>query len=121
MPVVVYSVLRLLLFAAALGVLWFAGLRGWLLVLVAAVVALMLSYLTLRKPREAASRYLAARAEHRARTGERFSREIEDDAAAEDAALDAAAEDAALDREEKASAPGTDPAPTEQPGASSAR
>ncbi|MFD4994252.1 DUF4229 domain-containing protein [Cellulosimicrobium cellulans] len=116
MPVVVYSVLRLLLFAAALGVLWFAGLRGWLLVLVAAVVALMLSYLTLRKPREAASRYLAARAEHRARTGERFSREIEDDAAAEDAALDAA-----LDREENAAAPGTDPAPTEQPGTSSTR
>jgi hypothetical protein len=49
----------------------------------------MLSYLTLRKPREAASRYLAERAEHRARTGERFSREIEDDAAAEDAAVDA--------------------------------
>ncbi|MDF9874868.1 DUF4229 domain-containing protein [Cellulosimicrobium cellulans] len=116
MPVVVYSVLRLLLFAAALGVLWFAGLRGWLLVLVAAVVALMLSYLTLRKPREAASRYLAARAEHRARTGERFSREIEDDAAAEDAALDAA-----LDREENDAPRGTDPAPTEQPGTSSAR
>jgi len=88
-PVVVYSVLRLLLFAVALAALWFAGLRGWLLVLVAAAVALMLSYLTLRKPREAASRYLAERAEHRARTGERFSREIEDDAAAEDAAVDA--------------------------------
>ena len=54
-PVVVYSVLRLLLFAVALAALWFAGLRGWLLVLVAAAVALMLSYLTLRKPREAAS------------------------------------------------------------------
>jgi hypothetical protein len=92
-PVVVYSVLRLLLFGAALGVLWLAGLRGWLLVLLAAVLALMLSYLTLRGPREAASRFLAERAEHRARTGERFSREIEDDAAAEDAALDAASDD----------------------------
>jgi len=89
-PVVVYSVLRLLLLAVALGALWLAGMRGWLLVLVAAVVALMLSYLTLNKPREAASRYLAARSEHRARTGERFSREIEDDAAVEDAAVDAA-------------------------------
>lgn len=94
MPVVVYSVLRLLLFAASLGVLWLAGLRGWLLVLVAAALALMLSYLTLRAPREAASRYLAERAEHRARTGERFSREIEDDAAAEDEAADAAARQA---------------------------
>jgi hypothetical protein len=89
-PVLVYSVLRLLLFAAALGALWLAGMRGWLLVLVAAVVALMLSYLTLNRPREAASRYLAERAERRARTGERFSREIEDDAAVEDAAVDAA-------------------------------
>jgi hypothetical protein len=89
-PVVVYSVLRLLLFVVALGALWLAGLRGWLLVLVAAAVALMLSYLTLNRPRSAASRYLAERAEHRARTGERFSREIEDDAAAEDAAVDAA-------------------------------
>ncbi|MBN0042459.1 DUF4229 domain-containing protein [Cellulosimicrobium cellulans] len=116
MPVVVYSVLRLLLFAVALAALWFAGLRGWLLVLVAAVVALMLSYLTLRKPRDAASRYLAERAEHRARTGERFSREIEDDAAAEDAALDAA-----LEPEGNATSSGTDATPTEQPGTSSAR
>ena len=90
MPVVVYSVLRLLLLAVALGALWLAGMRGWLLVLVAAAVALMLSYLTLNKPRGAASRYLAERSERRARTGERFSREIEDDAAVEDAAVDAA-------------------------------
>ena len=90
MPVVVYSVLRLLLFVVALGALWLAGMRGWLLVLVAAAVALMLSYLTLNKPRGAASRYLAERSERRARTGERFSREIEDDAAVEDAAVDAA-------------------------------
>ncbi|MHA7616971.1 DUF4229 domain-containing protein [Cellulosimicrobium cellulans] len=122
MPVVVYSVLRLLLFAVALGALWFAGLRGWLLVLVAAAVALMLSYLTLSKPREAASRYLAARAEHRARTGERFSREIEDDAAAEDAAVDGAAAaagsagPAAVDR---TSSPEADA--TGRPGASPAR
>jgi len=91
-PVVVYSVLRVLLFVVALVVLWFAGLRDWLLVLVAAALALMLSYLTLRRPREAASRWLAERSEHRARTGERFSREIEDDAAAEDAAFEAAAD-----------------------------
>ncbi|OLT54217.1 DUF4229 domain-containing protein [Cellulosimicrobium sp. CUA-896] len=90
MPLVVYSVLRLLLFAVAVGALWLVGLRGWLLVLVAAAVALMLSYLTLRGPRDAASRYLAERAERRARTKERFSRAIEDDAAAEDAAVDAA-------------------------------
>ncbi len=103
MPVVVYSVLRVLLFVVALVVLGLAGLRDWLLVLVAAVVALMLSYLTLRRPREAASRWLAARAEHRSRTGERFSRQIEDDAAVEDAALDAAGTD-----------PGTGPGATDR-------
>ncbi|MBD5785543.1 DUF4229 domain-containing protein [Cellulosimicrobium terreum] len=90
MPLLVYSVLRLLLFVVALGALWLLQMRGWLLVLVAAVLALMLSYLLLRRPREAAARYLADRAEHRARTGERFSREIEDDAATEDAVVDAA-------------------------------
>ncbi|MBD8079488.1 DUF4229 domain-containing protein [Cellulosimicrobium arenosum] len=93
MPLVVYSVLRLLLFAAALGVLWMLQMRGWLLVLVAAAIAFMVSYLALRGPREAAAVYLAERAEHSRRTGERFSREIEDDAALEDAAVDAARAD----------------------------
>lgn len=116
MPVVVYSVLRVLLFVVALLVLWFAGLRDWLLVLVAAAVALMLSYLTLRGPREAASRWLAGRAEHRARTGERFSREIEDDAAAEDAAYEAAADGA-----EPTGATADAPARTEHPEAPPAR
>ena len=39
MPVIIYSVLRLGLFAAALVGLWLAGMGGWLLVLVAALVA----------------------------------------------------------------------------------
>lgn len=90
MPLVVYSLLRLLLFGVALGVLWVAGVRGWLLVLLAAVVSLMLSYLTLRGPRDAASRYLVERSERRARSKDRFTRHIEDDAAVEDAAVDAA-------------------------------
>lgn len=90
---VIYSVLRLAIFGVLLLLLTWAGMRGWLLVLVAALLAFLVSYLVLRKPREAAATYLADRAAHRARTGERFAREIEDDAAIEDAAVDAAKRD----------------------------
>lgn len=83
-----YTLWRILLFVAALGAGYVVGLRGWLLVVVAAVVALAVSYLTLRKPRDAAALWLAERAERRKATGKRFSREIEDDAAYEDAAVD---------------------------------
>ncbi|MDF2848710.1 MAG: hypothetical protein K0R97_2692, partial [Oerskovia sp.] len=44
----------------------------------------------LRGPRERAAQYLADRAARRKATGEQFSREIEDDAAFEDAAVEAA-------------------------------
>ncbi|WP_223145102.1 DUF4229 domain-containing protein [Actinotalea subterranea] len=84
MPLVVYSALRLGLFAAALGALWWVGLGGWLLVVVAAVVAWALSYVLLAGPRDAAALWLAGRAERRA-AGRRFSAQVESDAAAEDA------------------------------------
>lgn len=87
MPVVTYSALRLGLFAVALLGLWLAGMGGWLLVVVAALVAFALSYVLLRRQRDAAASWLATR-----RTGvdprPRFSRAVEDDAAAEDAAAD---------------------------------
>ncbi|WP_239073159.1 DUF4229 domain-containing protein [Sediminihabitans luteus] len=94
MPLVTYTVLRLLLFAAALGGLYLAGVRDWLLVLLAAVVALLLSYLLLAKPRDAAATYLATRGERRRELkadgkGSRFQRGLADDDAAEDAADDA--------------------------------
>ena len=54
MPVIIYSVLRLGLFAAALVGLWLAGMGGWLLVLVAALVAWALSYAVLGSRRDAA-------------------------------------------------------------------
>lgn len=83
-----YTLWRVLLFVALLGVGYLVGLRSWLLVVVAAVVALAVSYLTLRGPRDAAAAWLAERAERRKATGERFSRKIEDDAAYEDAVVD---------------------------------
>lgn len=80
----VYSVLRLGLLAAALVVGWAVGLGGWLLVVVAAVAAWALSYVLLAGPRDRAARWVADRAQRR-RTGPRFSAGIEHDAAAEDA------------------------------------
>jgi hypothetical protein len=84
-PLVLYTLWRILLFVAALGLGYAAGLRSWLLVLVAAVVAFAVSYLALRGPRDSASRWLAERAERRkdAPGGARDA-----DAAFEDAAVD---------------------------------
>ncbi len=90
MPVLVYSALRLLLFAVALVALAWAGMGSWLLVLVAAVTAFLLSQLLLKRQRDAAGRYLQERAERRKVAGEhsRIGRAIRDDEAAEDAAID---------------------------------
>lgn len=85
-----YSVLRLGLFAACLAALYWAGLGGWLLVVVAALGAWGVSYVVLARPRDAAALYLAARAARRAESGRRFSRGAEADAAHEDAVVDAA-------------------------------
>lgn len=85
-----YSALRLGLFAACLGLLYWAGLGGWLVVVVAAFAAWGVSYVVLAGPRDAAARYLAERAARRAASGQRFSRNAEADAAHEDAVVDAA-------------------------------
>jgi antibiotic biosynthesis monooxygenase (ABM) superfamily enzyme len=81
---VIYTLLRLLLFAAALGVGYLVGLRSWLLVLAAVVVAFAVAYLVLPKQKDAAARWLAERAERRRTGREGLSRIIDEDAAAED-------------------------------------
>lgn len=86
-PLVIYTVLRLALFAGALGLLHLAGLRSWLLVGVAAIVAFALSYVLLGGPRDAAAMWLAER------RGARTSGSAADaDAAHEDAVVDRATE-----------------------------
>jgi hypothetical protein len=60
-----YTVWRILLFVAALVLGYALGLGGWLLVLVAAVVAFAVSYLALSKPRDAAARWLAEKDQRR--------------------------------------------------------
>jgi hypothetical protein len=86
-PLLIYTLLRLALFGAALGLLYLVGLRGWLLPLVAVVVALALSYLTLTKPRDAATRWIASRSDRHAAERAVFPK-VDVDAAHEDAQVD---------------------------------
>ena len=98
MPFVVYSVLRLALFGACLGLLWWAGLRSWLVVVVAAFLAWGLSYVLLAGPRDAAARAGWPSAPSAgARRADRtvLGRRAQEDADVEDAA-DEAARDAGL-------------------------
>ena len=62
-----YSLLRLVIFVVTVGVLYAVGMGGWLVVLVAAIIAAGVSYLALAKPRESAALYLQDRAERRTR------------------------------------------------------
>ncbi len=90
LPLLKYTVLRLALFVAAIGVLYLLGARGVLNLALAAVVSLLLSYLLLRGPRDELARAVQGRVEHRL-ASERHSSGmlgLDDDAGAEDAALD---------------------------------
>jgi hypothetical protein len=98
-PLVVYSLLRLVLFGACWWLLAWVGLNPWLAVVVAAFLAWGLSYVALPGPRDAAARWLAARdAERKARGGRpHLSARAQQDAADEDAQVDAASDDAEHD------------------------
>ncbi|WP_225228390.1 MULTISPECIES: DUF4229 domain-containing protein [Oerskovia] len=100
---VIYSALRLAIFAVLFVVLYALNLGHWVVcAVIAAVLAFLVSYLALRGPRERAAQYLADRAARRKATGEQFSREIEDDAAFEDAVVEAAETAGAADPAESA-------------------
>ncbi|MFE6969034.1 DUF4229 domain-containing protein [Isoptericola sp. NPDC057653] len=102
MPLVMYTVWRILLFVAALGAGYVLGLRSWLLVLVAAVVAFAVSYLALAGPREAAAVWLAEKEQRR-----------KDGSAKHD--VDTDFEDAVMDRESAESAESAEPAEPAEP------
>lgn len=87
MPLLVYTLLRILLVVVAGGVLYLLGLRGLLLVVLAVVVGALLSYLLLKGPRERAAGTLQTMAEREPRAAR-----ADGDALAEDAAVDASAE-----------------------------
>lgn len=94
LPLLKYSVLRLALFVAAMGLLYVIGIRGLLNLVTAGVVSLLLSYLLLRRPREELSQQIADKVSGRLKDPDRRSA-LEDDAAAEDAAAEAAAAESA--------------------------
>jgi len=85
---VTYSLWRLGILAATVGLLWLVGVRHWLpLMGFGVLIAAALSYLLLAKQRDATTEYLAARSDARARAG--LDEEVEDEAVAsltEDAA-----------------------------------
>jgi hypothetical protein len=92
-PLVVYSVLRLGLFAACTALLVFlAGMETWFAALISVFAAWGLSYVLLGGPRDAAARYLADQAQARA-TRKGLSAHQREDADVEDAAQDAAEHD----------------------------
>ncbi len=92
MPVLVYSLLRLAVLAGCAVVLALVGFRGWLLALVAVLLAAPVAYLVLAGPRTAAAAYLAERA---GRRGD--GQPLDDDA--EDAEADHVRGPAALEDE----------------------
>jgi ABC-type nickel/cobalt efflux system permease component RcnA len=85
---VTYSVLRLILFAVPLAILLILRIDWWIAVIAAALIGLCLSYILLRKPRDAVARDLYA-VRHRNTP----ATTADDDS--EDAAIDAAEQHAA--------------------------
>lgn len=70
-PAISYTINRLLLFAASMGVLYLLGARDLLLVVLAIVISGLLSYVVLVRQRDAMSAAVAARVE---RTKDRLDR-----------------------------------------------
>jgi hypothetical protein len=98
LPLLKYSVMRLALFVAAMGLLYLIGIQALLPnLLCAGVISLLLSYVLLRRPREELSQQIAGRVEARLHDPERRSR-IAEDAEIEDAAADELTSDRATDR-----------------------
>ena len=89
MPLVVYTLWRVLVFVVLLPLLWLAGARGLLVPLLAVVLTFLVSTLALRPQRDRAALWLAERAE--ARRGRRADGTDDPDAAAEDAEADGGA------------------------------
>ncbi len=85
-PFLRYTALRLLVLVVVGAALWFAGLRGLLWALVMVAVAAGVSYVLLTKPREALLDRLA-----RGRPARTVDEDLDEDAAAEDAAVNAGA------------------------------
>jgi hypothetical protein len=90
-PLLVYTLLRLAIMVVAFLAIWRMGAEPSLAGVIAIVVAALVSYLALRKQRDASAAWIAARVESRRRapkTRTAFARGVADDEAAEDAATE---------------------------------
>jgi len=96
--VLVYTVLRLLLFALLTALVWFAGMRSWLAPLAGVLLAWALGYVLLGRQRAAAAAYV----ERRSQDATPRHTHADDDAEHEDAVVDAAQAAAARDGEPEA-------------------
>lgn len=76
--VLAYTAARFLLFGVAYGLLYLLGARGWLALILAALVSGLVSYIVLSRQRDAVSERITARTD-------RMSRRLVDGAAHEDA------------------------------------
>lgn len=96
-PAVVYSLMRLALFVVCLYVFVLIGAGPALAVVLAAVVSMALSYVLLRRQRDAVAAQLAERIERRlaSRKATGTGDEAHEDAAVDGAAVDGAAVDGA--------------------------
>lgn len=79
MPVLAYSLLRILLIVAAGGGLYLAGMRGVLLLVGAVLVGALLSYVLLDRFRRASAEWLSSRGRGRTRWEDRLSSDADDE------------------------------------------
>lgn len=91
LPVLKYTVMRLVLFVVALALLSLAGAGRLTAVVLAALVSALVSYLLLRGPRDAVAQVIAERVESRLDHPGRFGQGVREDEQVEDAAVDRAA------------------------------
>ena len=91
MPFIIYSALRIALIVVVGVALYLVGMRGWLLGVVAILVALLVSYLALSRQREAAALYVATRRSQRQTSGVQLNERLDRDNADEDEAIDSSA------------------------------
>jgi len=80
-----YTSARILLFVAAMGLLYLAGAKGLLLVGLALVISALASYVLLSRQRDAMSAALSRRLTKTRRRAAEFKARLEEGAAAEDA------------------------------------
>lgn len=87
----VYTLIRLGLFAVVLALLLVLQITPWLAAVIAALVSLSLSIIFLRKPREEASKTLYQARENRHEARRPKTEKVSEDEDVEDSAVDAAA------------------------------